>query len=459
MRLSLIASSFAARHRRALALAAWTLGAGFAVTALAVAPLAPDAELLPLRVVREPLVSADLPAQLQALAEIELALVRSERTRPSDSTESLLARLGVRDADAAALLRQDASWQRALASRGPKPVRAHTDAQGRLLALNLWLPGTTAGSSTMATPVLRLQWQRVQGLWAATAQSVVPDVQLRVAQGRIRSSLFAASDEAGLPDTVAMQLAEIFSGDIDFHRDFRRGDRFQLVYEVLSVDGEVLPWNEGSGRVLAAQFVRSAARAGAERVLQAFWHADAQGHGAYYDAGGRSRERAYLASPLAFSRMTSGFATRVHPLEQRMKAHLGVDYAAPTGTPVRAVGEGTVEFAGWMGGYGNVVQLRHGARHLTLYAHLSRIDVRRGERVEQGRTLGAVGATGWATGPHLHYEFRVDGQHQDPAQVVRASDAAPLPPGERDTFDARLALTRHQLDLAGTLSAGVNGVE
>jgi murein DD-endopeptidase MepM/ murein hydrolase activator NlpD len=157
--------------------------------------------------------------------------------------------------------------------------------------------------------------------------------------------------------------------------------------------------------VLAAEFVN------AGRTHQAVWFVDGQGRGAYFGPDGLSRRRAFLASPLEFSRVTSGFAMRFHPLLKSWRAHLGVDYGAPTGTAVRSVGDGVVHFAGRQNGYGNVVEVQHGNERSTLYAHLSRIDVRKGQRVEQGESLGAVGATGWATGPHLHFEFRVAGHH------------------------------------------------
>jgi murein DD-endopeptidase MepM/ murein hydrolase activator NlpD len=134
---------------------------------------------------------------------------------------------------------------------------------------------------------------------------------------------------------------------------------------------------------------------------------------------------------MEFSRITSGFAMRMHPLLKSWRAHLGVDYGAPTGTPVRTVGEGTVDFAGWQNGYGNVVQVQHGNERSTLYAHLSRIDVKVGQRVEQGQHIGAVGSTGWSTGPHLHFEFRIKGQHKDPVEVAKASDPVMLDSGAR----------------------------
>jgi murein DD-endopeptidase MepM/ murein hydrolase activator NlpD len=213
------------------------------------------------------------------------------------------------------------------------------------------------------------------------------------------------------------QMAEIFSTDIDFHRELRKGDTFSVVYESLSADGETVPWNEGTGRVLAAEFVNAGKHAPGGVVRRR------SGARRLFRARRPEPPRTFLASPLEFSRVTSGFAMRFHPLLQSWRAHLGVDYGAPTGTPVRSVGDGVVHFAGRQNGYGNVVEVQHGNERSTLYAHLSRIDVRKGQRVEQGERVGAVGATGWATGPHLHFEFRVNGQHQDPLLIAKAAEA------------------------------------
>ena len=217
----------------------------------------------------------------------------------------------------------------------------------------------------------------------------------RLASGSIRSSLFAATDEARIPDTIATQVAEIFSGSIDFHRALRKGDRFSIVYETLEADGEPLR----AGRVLSTEFVN------AGKTHQAMWFQEPGQKGGYYNLDGQSLRRAYLASPMEFSRVTSGFKMRFHPILQTWRAHLGVDYGAPVGTPVRSVGGGVVEFAGNQGGFGNVVYIKHRNQHTTVYAHLSRIGVRKGQSVGQGDQIGAVGATGWATGPHLHFEF------------------------------------------------------
>ena len=163
---------------------------------------------------------------------------------------------------------------------------------------------------------------------------------------------------------------------------------------------------------------------------------------------GESLRRAYLASPMEFSRVTSGFKMRFHPVLQKWRQHNGVDYAAPTGTPVRSVGDGVVSFAGVQNGFGNVVMIKHRNQHETVYAHLSRIAVRKGQNVSQGDTIGAVGSTGWATGPHLHFEFKVNGAHVDPMQIARASESTQLSPVALAQFRRMAVLTAPRLDMA-----------
>jgi murein DD-endopeptidase MepM/ murein hydrolase activator NlpD len=280
----------------------------------------------------------------------------------------------------------------------------------------------------------------------------------RLASGVIHSSLFAATDESRIPDTIAMQMAEIFSGDIDFHRALRKGDRFSVTYETLEGDGEPLR----AGRVLSAEFVNGG------KSFQAMWFqepvttgsaaASTASHtltkGGYYTLAGESLRRAFLASPMEFSRMTSGFKMRFHPILQTWRAHLGVDYAAPVGTPVRSVGDGVVDFAGMQNGFGNVVMVKHRNNQLTVYAHLSRIHVRTGQSINQGQHVGAVGQTGWATGPHLHFEFRINGAHKDPMTIARQSESAPVAAASRPAFNQAAAQVRTQLAAASLMLPG-----
>ena len=423
--------------------------AGFGITAVAVAPLAPDAASLPQRVIAETWVPEGMAGQLAELAAHELRLTRSDITRGTDTAEVLLARLGVRDPMAAAFIRSDSTARLLLAGRGGKMVRADTDGNGNLQELVARFP--TERSELARSHFTRLTLSRVDGRWLARLETAPYTTQSRLASGTIRSSLFAATDEARVPDAVAAQLADVFSTDIDFHRELRKGDTFSVVYESLVADGEPVVWNEGAGRVLAAEFVN------AGRSHHAVWFTAADGRSAYYDIDGSNKRRAFLASPLEFSRVTSGFAMRIHPIFQTRRAHLGVDYGAPTGTAVRVVGDGVVDFAGTQNGYGNVVEVRHANNRSTLYAHLSRIDVRRGQRVEQGQNIGAVGATGWATGPHLHYEFRIAGEHQDPLRMAKTSESKAVDAASRPLFVQTVSAVQLKLDLAESL-AGARAV-
>ena len=437
---------FGKRHRLGLVLGFVAVLSGTAITAVAVAPLVPDAASLPQRLVRETVTPAGLQSQLEALAAQELTLTRNDLTRATDTAQALLERLGVRDPAAALFLRTNPTARQLLSGRGGKMVQARASADGTLHELVARYPSDAAEQSR--THFNRLSLVRdADGGWRASLTTAPYGAQTRLASGSIRNTLFGATDEAGLPDAVAAQLADIFATDIDFHRELRKGDTFSVVYEGLTADGEPVVWSEGSGRVLAAEFVNGT------RAHHAVWFAPAEGRGGYFDIDGRSKRRAFLASPMEFSRVTSGFAMRLHPLQQTWRRHLGVDYGAPMGTAVRGVGDGVVDFAGWQNGYGNVVQLKHGNERATLYAHLSRVDVKKGQRVLQGQRLGAVGRTGWATGPHLHFEFRVGGQHQDPLRAAKASETVALDAASRPRFAEVVRVVQAKLDVAETLTS------
>jgi murein DD-endopeptidase MepM/ murein hydrolase activator NlpD len=431
-------------HRRPVLGSAAIVLAGFAVAAFAVAPLAPDAAALPQRLISQVVETEPVTPQLEALAAHAFDLHRSELTRAGDSAESLFKRLGVADSYAAAFMRSDASARKLLDGRGGRVVQARAREDGSLLELVARAPAQRA--EQQGTHFTRLTISRNdQGRLVSREETAELGSQVRLASGTIRSSLFAASDEARIPDAIAIQMAEVFAADIDMHRELRRGDTFSVVYESLTADGEPIGWSGGAGRVLAAEFVN------AGKSHHALWYRGADGRGAYFDLAGQSKKRAFLASPMEFSRVTSGFAMRFHPVLQTWRKHNGVDYAAPTGTPVRTLGDGVVEFAGWQNGYGNVVQVKHGSERSTLYAHLSRIDVKKGQRVEQGQRVGAVGSTGWSTGPHLHLEVRVNGQHQDPLRLAKASETLTLPSTAKAEFASVAQALQVKLEVADTL--------
>ena len=414
-------------------------GGAFAV-ASAVVSLGPDASLLPVREVTESVTPLPLAAQLEALDTHRFDLFRSDFSRANDTADTLLKRLGVQDSAAAAFMRADKLVSQNLLGRAGRNITVQADQNNELVKLTArWSPDDSGQFKRLVIE------KQAQG-FAARIESAPLQASTRLASGLIRTSLFAATDDARLPDSIGVQLAEIFSGDIDFHRALRKGDRFSLVYEALEGDGEPLR----VGRVLSAEFVN------AGKTYQAMWFKEPGANkGGYYTLDGQSLRRAFLASPMEFSRVTSGFKMRFHPILQTWRAHLGVDYAAPTGTPVRTVGDGVVDFAGVQNGFGNVVFVKHNNGQVTVYAHLSRIAVRQGQRVSQGDNLGAVGATGWATGPHLHFEFRQNGRHQDPLTMARQSEAVPVTASAKPAFNQLAQSNRQQLVAAASMRPGM----
>lgn len=435
---------FVSAHPRSLSAAVMFALAAFGVAAFGTSPMTMDAANLPQRLVTETVTPVGIQSQLDALAEHDLQLYRTDLTRASDTADSLLKRLNVSDPAAAAFLRSDPIARSLLEGRSGKMVRVQTDENGALTELVArYAP---AASGQLATHFTRLRVERVAGKLYATVGVARLTPQVRIGSGTIRSTLFAATDEARIPDSVATQLTEVFATDVDFHRQLHKGDTFSVIYEALTADSEPITWGTAAaGRVLGAEFVNNG------RSYSAVWFADDQNKGAYFGLDGKSKKRSFLASPMEFSRVTSGFAMRLHPVLNSWKQHKGVDYGAPAGTPIRAVGDGVVEFAGWQNGYGNVVEMRHSAQRSTVYAHLSRIDVKRGSVVEQGQHIGAVGSTGWATGPHLHFEVKVNGVQQDPTFMAQASEPLMLTPSAKARFSLLAQSMKGQLDIADSV--------
>jgi murein DD-endopeptidase MepM/ murein hydrolase activator NlpD len=256
---------------------------------------------------------------------------------------------------------------------------------------------------------LHIQAQQPAGFTAVVDKKPVVNQTASIA-GVIQSSLFLDGQRAGLSDAKIMELAALFRWDIDFALDLRPGDQFRLVYEEQILDGR--KWRDGP--ILAAEFIHRGER------YHAFRYQDSQGDIDYYNAQGYNKKRSFTRSPIPLARVSSGFSKRRwHPVLKRWRAHKGVDYAAPTGTPIKVTGKGKVSFVGWKKGYGRTVIVQHGKEYQTLYAHLSRVaaNLRVGQRVAQSEVIGYVGQTGLATGPHLHYEFRVDGVHRNPLTI------------------------------------------
>lgn len=446
-----LAAGLVQSHPRHITFGLAALLLGGAGATYAVASLAPDAADLPVRTVVET-IDAN-PVLVSTDGTLSQRLYRSDITRSTDTAEALLKRLGVYDPQAAAFLRADSLVQQTLMGRSGRNVTVEAGDGNTLQKLSArWSPEDDGMFK-------RLTVEKTAAGYQSRLQTLPMTASTRLASGVINSSLFAATDDARIPDAIAIQLAEIFSGDIDFHRALRKGDRFSVTYETLEGDGEPLR----AGRVLNAEFVN------AGKPYQAMWFQEplASGNaaaastashtltkGGYYTLAGESLRRAFLASPMEFSRVTSGFKMRFHPILQTWRAHLGVDYAAPIGTPVRTVGDGVVEFAGVQNGFGNVVMVKHGNNNVTVYAHLSRIGVRAGQSVSQGQNVGAVGQTGWATGPHLHFEFRVNGQHRDPLTIARQSESVPVTAAARPAFNLAAAQVRQQLAAAAQMLPG-----
>ncbi|SFR83505.1 Murein DD-endopeptidase MepM and murein hydrolase activator NlpD, contain LysM domain [Marinobacter daqiaonensis] len=268
----------------------------------------------------------------------------------------------------------------------------------------------------------------------------VPEPQVAFASGEIEGSLYLAGKQAGLDDRITMELAGIFGWDIDFVYDIRRGDSFEVVYEELFLDGEKI----GDGKILAARFVNRG------REIVALHYSDSSGDTDYYTPDGNSMRKAFLRTPIN-ARVSSPFnLQRRHPVLDVVRPHEGTDYAAPVGTPIKAAGDGRVSFAGWKGGYGRTVVLQHGDNISTLYAHMSKLGrgIKNGQRVKQGETIGYVGASGMVTGPHLHYEFRVNGVARN-SRTIDLPEASPVPATELARFKSATQQLVGQLNTLG----------
>jgi murein DD-endopeptidase MepM/ murein hydrolase activator NlpD len=353
---------------------------------------------------------------------------RNERIQRGDTIAELLRRLNVEDPAASDYLRKNKSAEGLRRLPVGKEVQAETDANGALLALRYLGSDASqvviekSGNSFMTRVLPALAERRVQ-----------------VRTGEIKSNLYAATDEAGLPDPAANQLADIFGGDIDFHRDLRKGDKFTVIYEMTYINGEAAR----TGRILSAEFVNHG------QAYRAAYFQTTEYTGNYYSPEGKSMRKAFMRSPIEFSRVSSGFSkSRFHPVLNKWRAHKGVDYAAPIGTKVKVTSDGTVAFVGKQGGYGNVVMVNHQGRYTTVYGHLSRFagGLRKGQHVGQGQIVGYVGMTGMTSGPHLHYEFKQSGIQRDPLKVA-LPDGKPVSAAQKAAFVENTRDLFAQLDM------------
>jgi len=353
--------------------------------------------------------SLPLPDPFPSVADRYSAPFISEtQIRRGDTLAALLQRLHVQDPGLQQFLTHDKQARSIYKLYPGRTLQAARDRDGNLVWLRYnHTPASGEGDGYVS------KWLEVEpagdGKFSAAERSAPTDTQVRVAEGRIDTSLFGATDAVGIPDAVTLQMTDILGSKIDFLQDLRRDDHFRVIYESHSHEGR----NVAAGRILALEFTNGS------RTYNAVWFAPGQGSGHYYDFDGRSLKGAFLRTALKFTRISSTFGMRMHPIHRKWIGHKGVDYAARSGTPIHATADGTVEFIGRQNGYGNVIILKHNAHYSTLYAHQSKFarGLRKGARVQQGELIGYVGSTGWATGPHLHYEFRVNGRPVDPLSV------------------------------------------
>lgn len=407
--------------------------------AAGVAPLAPDASDIPVKSIQQDLALPNLADQIAALQNDEQEFVNEERVRAGDTLAVLLQRLGVDDPAAVSFIKSDKIARSVMQLKTGKKVQAQTGENGNLL----WLRATLVDARD--NPATQIEITREGDKFKATKSTAQLErrVEMRAREISGSGSLYGATDRTTdggkLPDAIVGQIIEMFSTNIDFRSDLRRGDRFNVVYETFWQDGEMVR----PGRVLAGEFTNRGT------TYQSVWYEDpVTRQGGYYTPDGKSLKKAFLKSPIQFSRISSGFSNRVHPISGVWKAHKGVDFAAAHGTPIRASGDGTIDFAGVQGGYGNFVRIKHWANYTTAYAHMSRFasGIRRGAKVKQGDVIGYVGSTGWSTGAHLHYEFRVGNVARDPTSLKHLAQQ-PLTQAEMARFQMAAADMTHRFAL------------
>lgn len=352
--------------------------------------------------------------------------VRTE-VRPGDNLALIFKRHGLTAADVHAVSTSKPLGKRLRNIYPGHELTFYQDQQGQLMRVDY-----------ASGPLDTLIYERTGKLFGSRQLTADPERVLAYKHGVIDHSLFVASQRAGLTDNLTMRLAQIFQWDVDFVLDIRPGDAFYVLFEELYHDGEFV----GHGEILAADFVNQGDH------HRAILYQDDAGDRDYFDPDGKSMRKAFLRAPVEFSRISSNFnLRRVHPLFKTVRPHRGIDYAAPRGTPILAAGDGKVTTASRTEPNGNYVVIQHGEQFVTKYLHLSKFGrgIKRGVRVQQGQTIGYVGATGWATAAHLHYEFLVNGVHKNP-RTVSLPDAQPIASAEMTRFRARATDYAAKLD-------------
>jgi murein DD-endopeptidase MepM/ murein hydrolase activator NlpD len=411
----------------------WAAGGGLFFAMMAAAATI-DPQQPPLHSPRTVLETLPVPDTVEvAPQESTLPYVRQEMIRSGDTLQRLFSRLQIEDPEAFAHIQDQADGREALRQlRAGQRVTASVGQDGRLHTLSVPL-AAGAGQLTLS--------RTNEAGFSLSVGAEPSETMVEIKAAEIQSSLFAASDHAGIPDSVAAKLADLFGTEINFQRDLRRGDRFAVIYESLFSDG--LP--VGTGRILAAEFVNKGKR------YRVALFANDQGKEEYYLENGKSLKESLLLAPLEFTRVSSSFGRRLHPIHKSWRMHAGVDYAAPTGTAVKAASDGVVSYVGVQGGYGNMVILDHRNTYSTAYAHLNGFasGLRKGQRVDQGQIIGYVGMTGWATGPHLHYEVRINNVPHDPLKVA-LPEVPPLDKAALARFNTVSEALFARLDLVST---------
>lgn len=354
-------------------------------------------------------------AQTEALHEKIDPLKRTIRVENGDTLSTVFAKVGLSATTLHAVLNSSKEAKQLTRLKVGQALEFKLSQDGQLESLHSKL--SDLESIALAKSEKGFSFKR---------ELVKPEVQTTYSHGVINSSLFLSAKRAGLSHSLTMDLANVFGYDIDFAMDIREGDEFELIYEKKVVNGKQV----GTGNILSARFTNRG------KTYTAVRYTNKQGNSSYYTANGESMRKAFIRTPVDFARISSRFSTgRRHPVLNKIRAHKGVDYAAPRGTPIKAAGDGRVTLAGRHGGYGNAVIIQHGQRYRTLYAHMNGFakGIRSGSNVKQGQIIGYIGTTGLSTGPHLHYEFQVNGVHVDPlSQKLPMAD--PIASSEKARF-------------------------
>lgn len=377
------------------------------------------------------------PPIIKSLQDQTGPFVQQTSIRQGDTLAAILKRLEVNEPDLQHFLTYDEAARSIYKLYPGRTIQVSLDENNKLEWLRYnHTPADKEGDTIVS------RWLEItpneNGGFIAKEHTIAADTEIKMAEGIITSSLFGATDLAGIPDSIAVAMTDVLGSKVDFLKDIQPGDRFRVIYESHTSQGQTI----AAGRILAVEFENNG------KTHQALWFDETDNSGGYYDFEGNSIQGTFLRNAIKFTRISSTFGKRRHPIHGSWRNHNGVDYAAPHGTPIQATADGVVEFIGTQRGYGNVIILKHHSGYSTLYAHQSRFEpgLKKGAKVEQGQRIGYVGATGWATGPHLHYEFRIDGKPVDPLSVDLPAARA-LEPQQVEKLQALAGRYKKQLAL------------